>query len=186
MSGPKPDNGIVVRLIRDHEVLRHHLTGFGELEHERWEQKFEELTASLVRHEVAEQRVIYPAVRTDLLSGSAVATALIAQESEAEELLATLVKLDSEGDSFAAVLDQFQSLVLDHMRDEETLLFPLLRDLEDDVRQSELAHRYAHAVTVAPTHPHPLAPDASPANAVVSPIAALVDRVRDAVHARSG
>lgn len=185
MSEARTGSGIVALLTHDHEVLRHLVTGFGQIDQGDWQEKIHDLTASLVRHEVAEQRVVYPAVRADVLSGDAVATALLAQEAEAEELLAALEKLDGVGGSFAAVLDQLQTLVLDHMRDEETLLFPLLRNLEDDVRQSELADRYTHAMAAAPTRPHPHAPDTPPGNAVMGPIAALVDRVRDAVQARS-
>ena len=185
MSEARAGSGIVALLTHDHEVLRHLVTGFGQIDQEDWGKRFHDLTTSLLRHEVAEQRVLYPAVRTDVLPGDAVATALLAQEAEAEELLAALEKLDCVGGSFAAVLDQLQTLVLDHMRAEETILFPLLSNLENDVRQSELADRYTHAMAVAPTHPHPHAPDTPPGNAVMGAIAALFDRVRNAVHARS-
>lgn len=44
----------------------------------------------------------------------------------------------------------------------------------------ELGRRYVKAKDAAPTHPHPHAPDTPPGNVVLGPVAALVDRVRDA------
>jgi hypothetical protein len=37
---------------------------------------------------------------------------------------------------------------------------------------------------MAPTHPHPSAPDKPPANKLLAPGAALVDRMRDALTGR--
>ena len=47
----------------------------------------------------------------------------------------------------------------------------------------ELGKRYVKAKEAAPTHPHPHAPDSPPGNVVLGPVAALVDRVRDAAAA---
>jgi hypothetical protein len=38
------------------------------------------------------------------------------------------------------------------------------------------------AKKVAPTHPHPHAPNSPPGNLAVGPVLALVDRVRDAAQ----
>jgi hemerythrin superfamily protein len=183
---PELDGDVVTLLIHHHDQLRHLVTGFGELDQNEWGPKFQQMTAYLVRHEVAEERVVYPAVRTDINSGPLMVKPLLAEEAKAEELLATLEKLDSTGGSFASVLDQLQTLVIEHMSDEETILFPTIRDLEDDVRRAELSERYAHAMAAAPTHPHPHVPDQPLTQAALGPIAAVLDRMRDALHARSG
>jgi hemerythrin superfamily protein len=186
MTKGQLEEDVVDLLTHDHDVLRRLVTGFGELDRSQWGPKFEKMTAYLVRHEDAEERVVYPALRADTLPGPMVANPLLAEEAEAENLLATLEKLDREGASFASVLDQLQTLVLEHMRDEEIAVFPLIRNLEDDIRRAELSDQYARAMAVAPTHPHPHAPDTPPGNVVLGPIAAVFDRIRDALHARSG
>lgn len=182
MASPSPETDVVSLLTHDHEVLRHLTTGFEGLGQEQRAERLRDLTVNLVRHEVAEERIVYPAIRTDVLPGDAMASALIGEEKEIEGLLRDLEKLLPESDSFEAILDRVQSQVLGHMRDEELNLFPLLRRLEADVRRWELGARYLRAVRSAPTHPHPHAPDTRPGTLVAGPIAALVDRVRDAVH----
>lgn len=173
---------IVVLLEHDHEALRHFLTGFHEVPRADWRAKRDELTNRLVRHEVAEERVLYPAARQDFLSGNAVVSDLLAQEAEAESHLASLEKLDPEDEQFALVLDHLQSAVLIHMRDEQTKLFPFFRDLDDEVRRVELGEQYLRIMAIAPTHPHPHAPNAAPGNVVVGPVTGLIDRIRDAVR----
>ena len=72
-----------------------------------------------------------------------------------------------------------QTLVLEHMREEQVHVLPLLHDLEDDIRRSELGERYLRAMAAAHTHPHPHLPNAAPGNVIAGPLAALVDRFRD-------
>lgn len=61
-------------------------------------------------------------------------------------------------------------------------MFPLLRQYEDIDTRRALARRYERALAAAPTHPHPHAPDTPPGNLLLGPIAAVLDRVRDAVR----
>jgi hypothetical protein len=110
-----------------------------------------------------------------------VAAALLREEADLEELAATLERLDSAGDAFDAVLDGLQSQMIEHMRDEEVMLFPLLRNLEADVRRWDLGNRYARATATAPTRPHPRMPNTRPGIVFAEPIASLIDRVRDRV-----
>ena len=117
-----------------------------------------------------------------MLPGDAVAAALINQERGIEELIVAIEKLDSAGPAFESVLDGLQTQMIEHLHDEEVSLFPLLRNLEADVHRWELGDRYARVIRAAPTHPHPHLPEHRPAIAVAQPIAALIDRVRDAAQ----
>ena len=182
MTGPHPDSDIVPLLIHDHDVLKHLAAGLHRLDPGKRDQRLREWTVRLVRHETAEERVVYPAVRVDVLPGDAVAATLISQERAIEELIVALEKLDSDGPAFESVLDGLQTQMIEHIHDEEVSLFPLLRDLEADVHRWELGDRYARVIRAAPTHPHPHLPEHRPGIVVAEPIAALIDRVRDAVH----
>lgn len=44
---------------------------------------------------------------------------------------------------------------------------------------------FLRAERIAPTHPHPAAPDKPPANKILAPGAGLTDRVRDALAGRN-
>jgi hemerythrin superfamily protein len=182
VTGPHPDSDIVPLLTHDHDVLKHLAAGLHGLEPDQRNKKLREWTIQLVRHEVAEERVVYPAVRVDVLPGDAVAAALVKQERDIAELIVALEKVDSAGPAFESVLDGLQTQMIQHIHDEEISLFPLLRNLEADVHRWELGDRYARVIRAAPTHPHPHLPEHRPGIVIVEPIAALIDRVRDALH----
>jgi hypothetical protein len=97
-------------------------------------------------------------------------------------MLAQMEKLDPTNPEFTAALAELSTAVINHAEAEERGVFPLLRaDARSDVLFA-LAARYEKAKQNAPTHPHPHAPDAPPANKVLGPITALFDRARDAVR----
>ena len=143
---------------------------------------FNELVPELVRHEVAEEVVVYPAIRSDAPDGEAEVEPRLREQSQAEKRLAAMEDLDPSGSEFAEQLEHLRRAVLEHAKAEEDNIFPLLRALEGPETRFEMGGRYEKAKASAPTHPHPAAPDTSPANKVVGPIAAIFDRARDAVR----
>jgi hypothetical protein len=66
-----------------------------------------------------------------------------------------------------------------HAREEEDKIFPQLREKCSSQELRELGDKVRHIKSIAPTHPHPSAPDTPPANVIMGPMAGLVDRVRD-------
>jgi hypothetical protein len=64
-------------------------------------------------------------------------------------------------------------------------VFPMLTDAERPTERALLGSRFDRAKASAPTHPHPHLRGSAPWNQVLGPIAALVDRARDAVTARA-
>ncbi len=182
MTGPAPETDIVALLLQDHAAIEELLAGYEGLGDEQREDRFRELVHQLVRHEVAEERVVYPAVRLDVLPGEEVAQALLQQETEIELLLDAARKLDSGSDQLHEVLELVKERLLEHIRSEELHLLPLLRKLEADERRWELGYRYLKAVRSAPTRPHPHAPRSRAGLAVAGPIAAVIDWARDLVE----
>lgn len=170
----------VVRLLEeDHQSVQSQLEALHAAPAGARGELFWKLTNDLVRHEVAEEVVVYPALR-DVPGGDAIADARIAEQSEAEEKLARMEKLDSAGPEFAGEVAVLKGAVLEHAKaEEETAFAMLLSGLSPD-RRVDLGQRYVKAKEAAPTHPHPHAPDTPPGNVVMGPLAALVDRVRDA------
>ena len=78
-----------------------------------------------------------------------------------------------------------------HVEDEEKDLLPKLRDACDacdacDAAElRELGEKFEHAKKMAPTRPHPAAPDRPPANKILGPGVGLIDRMRDALSGRN-
>lgn len=173
--------GKVVDLLQeDHEQVK---VLFGQLTSappEGREDLFCHLVTELVRHEVAEEVVVYPAIRSDAPDGKAEVKPRLQEQAEAEEKLAKMEKLDPTTPEFASELAELKSAVLAHAQAEEETIFPLLRALEGDDKLMEMGTKYERAKSSAPTHPHPHAPDTPPANRVLGPIAALFDKARDA------
>lgn len=143
-----------------------------------------QLTTELVRHSVAEAQYLYPAVREHVPDGDALADKGIADHAEAEELLKVLEGMDARDPRFMAVFRQMGAIVESHMRAEEDELFPLLRRHADAEELRDLGTKVEQAKKLAPTRPHPSAPDTPPLNKVFGAGAGLVDRVRDRLSGR--
>jgi NAD(P)-dependent dehydrogenase (short-subunit alcohol dehydrogenase family)/hemerythrin superfamily protein len=142
---------------------------------------FCELVHMLVRHEVAEELVVYPAIVHDAPEGEAVANPRLKEQADAEQTLADMEKIDSASPEFGVQLAQLKSAVLAHATSEEETIFPILRQVEDSTERAEMAARYQRAKDRAPTHPHPHASDTPPGNKLLGPVATLFDKARDAV-----
>lgn len=81
-------------------------------------------TIELVRHSVAEEAYLYPAVREHLPDGDAVADRELADHAAAEQLMKDLEGCDADDPRFDGLLDKLMADVREHMADEEDHLFP--------------------------------------------------------------
>ena len=173
---------VVELLLADHEEAKALLGRFDHIAPTERASYFCEVVTELVRHEVAEERVVYPIIRHAVPGGEQEAKARIAEQSEVEKLLVALERLDASSEEFA---DQFATLrraVLDHAGAEEATTFPLLGQMEDDESRLALGGLYELAKAKAPSHPHPHAPQTPPGDVIFGVVASLFDKARDAVR----
>jgi hemerythrin superfamily protein len=140
--------------------------------------------AELVRHSTAEEQHLYPATRKHLPDGDHIAEHEIAEHARAEDVMHQLMKLDADDDTFDHLLAKLISDVRHHIQEEETKLFPRLRDACDRATLVELGRKALAAEKVAPTRPHPAAPDTPPLNKLAGPVMGAVDRAADALTGR--
>ncbi len=178
-----PNNGgnnLVTLLLEDHQAMKTLLSQIDQPDIDV-EALFRHITREMVIHEVAEEEVLYPAVRRWVDGGEALAEARIEEESEGETLLATMEHMDPHTEEFGSLLRQLRDAVLAHAAKEETEVFPALERSAAD-RLDALGAAYRAAKSVAPTRPHPNAPNTPPGNVIVGIPAAIVDRVSDAVR----
>jgi hemerythrin superfamily protein len=173
---------IITELRNDHQQVKRMFARIEQATPARTRDLFWELTNELVRHEVAEEEIVYPEVRKVVPNGERLATARIKEQAKAEELLAKMEKASTDGTHFSTYLQRLQKAVLDHAEKEERLVFAPLGEALGADRRKQLGARYHRAKAAAPTHPHPHAPDTPVGNLVLGPVAALIDRARDAIH----
>ncbi|MET8677144.1 hemerythrin domain-containing protein [Streptomyces sp. NPDC004647] len=144
----------------------------------------DQLTIELVRHSVAEEMHLYPAVRKHLTGGDTIANKEIADHARVEELLKDLEGRQADDENFDQLVASLKTEVTAHVQDEETHLFVQLRQACSEETLEELGEKVRRAKKTAPTRPHPSAPDTPPANKLLAPGAGLVDRARDVITGR--
>jgi len=138
----------------------------------------------LVRHSVAEEMYLYPAVRGALPDGDGIADREIADHARAERTMKRLEGLAADDPEFDRLVAELTTEIRAHIRDEENQLFPSLRAALAEDELDKLGDQVRRAKATAPTRPHPSAPDTPPANKLLAPGTGLVDRVRDALTGR--
>lgn len=143
----------------------------------------EQAVTMLVMHAVAAEQVVYPVARRALAGGDAVVDRLVALNAEAEKTMKELEKREPGDPEFDALLAKvIVTARLQAQVEERTLLPPLT--IAVGLKETGAAgEAFAAAKKVAPTRPHPAAPDSPPGN-LVNPLTGLVDRLRDTVSGR--
>ncbi|MEU6374921.1 hemerythrin domain-containing protein [Streptomyces sp. NPDC046909] len=144
----------------------------------------DEAAIELVRHSVAEEAYLYPAVREHLVNGNTVADREIEDHARAEQLMKDLESCEAGDPEFDRIVGELMDEVRSHIADEEQNLFPQLRAACPPETLDELGEKVRRAKKVAPTRPHPSTPSEPPANKLLAPGVGLIDRVRDALTGR--
>ncbi|MFF9127056.1 hemerythrin domain-containing protein [Streptomyces sp. NPDC014889] len=144
----------------------------------------DQATIELVRHSVAEEAYLYPAVRRYVRDGDAIADREVQDHAEAERTMKDLEGLGADDPRFDELVGRLMREIREHVTDEEQNLFPMLREATKPEDLERLGDQVRSAKKTAPTRPHPAAPDKPPANKLLAPGAGLVDRIRDAVTGR--
>ncbi|MFF3518665.1 hemerythrin domain-containing protein [Streptomyces sp. NPDC002573] len=144
----------------------------------------DEATIELVRHSVAEEQYLYPAVREHVEGGDRIADKELRDHGRIENLLKQLEKTNADDAEMNPLLQQLMAEVAAHVEDEEDNLFPLLRQACSSEMLGDLGEKVRRAKAMAPTRPHPAAPDTPTASKLLAPGAGLVDRARDFVTGR--
>jgi hemerythrin superfamily protein len=162
---------------------------FNEIEHQpvgdsRRKDLVDKVTIELVRHSVAEEEHLYPAVRRHVPGGDDLADKEIQDHEAVERMLKDLERMPADDARFDDLVARLKLDVSEHVRDEERNLFPLLAQSCSPEDLDELGDRVRSAKKTAPTRPHPSAPDTPPANKLLAPGTGLVDRLRDALTGR--
>jgi hemerythrin superfamily protein len=174
-------------LVTDHREVEQLFTEFESLPpaaHERRRQLADQVVMELVRHAVAEEQYVYPAIREHLPNGDETAEHEISEHSEAEVTMKRIEKYKDDDPKLDTEMRELMKVIRHHVAEEEGDIFPELAAAMDRSELEELGRKVEAAKKVAPTRPHPTAPDRPPFNKILGPGTGLVDRVRDALTGR--
>lgn len=144
----------------------------------------DELIRELSIHAAIEEQVLYPAVRREVGGGEDLVEHSLDEHQEAKELLLSIEKAGADDPQTPQLLAKLIAGVREHVQEEEGKILPQLKSSVSPQTLSALGEALEQAKKMAPTHPHPKAPNTPPGNVVTGAPAALVDRARDAIKDR--
>jgi hemerythrin-like domain-containing protein len=172
--------------VKDHEEIKGYFRGLeGATDPKGRRDAADKLTAEVARHSVAEEMYLYPAARKALPDGDRLVDEELREHAEAEEVLERWEGMDGDDPEFMTVYGRIKDGLLHHIdEEEEPKLFPKLQAALSAEEQSELGEKIERAKRLAPTRPHPSAPDEPPMDKVVGPPTGLIDRVGDKMTGR--
>jgi hemerythrin superfamily protein len=146
----------------------------------------DKLTAEVVRHSVAEEMYLYPAARKILPNGEQLIDEELKEHAEVEELLKQWESMDGDDPQFMSTFRQIRDGLLHHIdEEEEPKLFPEMQAALSRDEQEDFGAKITRAKKLAPTRPHPSAPDGPPGDKILGVPTGIVDRMRDLLSGRS-
>jgi hypothetical protein len=108
------------------------------------------------------------------------------REVEDIRTLKELESVEATDPEFTTLTRRLIDEVTEHVRDEESSLFARFIENTAPEELLKLGEKVQNAKRVAPTRPHPAAPDHPPLNKLLAPGTGLIDRVRDRLSGRGG
>lgn len=113
--------------------------------------------AEVVRHSVAEEMYVYPAMREHVPDGEQAAEHDTREHKELERTMKELESVDATDARFETLVRDMTEKLRHHAHDEETEQFPRLRERLPRDTLISLREKVDTAKKIAPTRPHPTA-----------------------------
>lgn len=180
----------IALLTRDHREVETLFKQFEKLT-DRAQKSKKKIVQKIIRelaiHSAIEEMLFYPAVRTAALKAGTRAgegtSGLVLESLEEHHIvkwtLSELEKMDPDDERYDAKMQVLMESVRHHVEEEEGELFPKAKKLLGAEMIEELGRRMEKAKKLAPTRPHPRAPDTPPGNMVAGLMAAMMDKTKD-------
>ncbi|GAA4383237.1 hemerythrin domain-containing protein [Actinomadura verrucosospora] len=183
MADQATKENVVDLLLAQHEEIRHLATTVEKNHGKVRKDAFDRLRRLLAVHETAEEEVVHPFARRG--DGSRVVDARLEEENKAKGVLSDLEKMDPESADFEETFARFHRDLAAHASHEEKEEFPRIAREATPEQMRGMAKAVRAAEAIAPTHPHQ-GTESPTKNLAVGPVAAVVDRVRDAIGKARG
>ena len=141
--------------------------------------------SEIVRHSVAEEMYVYPAMRQYVPNGEQVVEHDTEEHQQLEGIMKQLEGMAASEPRFDALIDELTEKLRHHAHDEEAEQFPQLSQYAPREELVKLREKVDRAKKLAPTRPHPGAPHNELFHKTVGPGVGLVDRLRDKLTDRA-
>lgn len=142
------------------------------------------LIAEVMRHAVAEEMYVYPAVEKHVPGGSEQVEHDKKEHAEIVKVMKQIEDADTTTPAFLERVGELGALLRHHAHDEEDDQFPLLRAHVSHDDLVALGAKVELAKKLAPTRPHPSAPHSELFHKTVGLGVGLIDRLRDKLTGR--
>lgn len=141
--------------------------------------------AEVMRHSVAEEMHVYPAMEEHLPNGKEEVEHDKEEHDELVQVMKQLENLEASSPEFDEKIREMEQLLDHHAKDEEDDQFPKLRAHLSQEQLNEIGEKVQAAKKLAPTRPHPSAPHSELFHKTVGAGVGMVDRLRDKLTGRS-
>jgi hemerythrin superfamily protein len=186
MTEPTSGADVVDELTTDHReatTLLDELLATGDPQARR--DMADTVITELVRHSVAEEMYVYPAMREHLPDGDQAVAHDIEEHEELERTMKELEACEADDPRFTPLVSELREKLHHHATDEENEQFPQLRARLPHDKLVKMREQVQTAKKIAPTRPHPNAPNSEVFHKMVGPGVGLMDRVRDKLTGRT-
>jgi hemerythrin superfamily protein len=140
-----------------------------------------EILRELSMHMDAEERELYPVLRTSISDGENLMNEAVKEHKEAAGLLVELERADMSSFDMDAKVATLRRAVEHHVKEEEEEIFPKMEESLGTQRLDELGTLIRRAKRSAPKSPSRSAVRNSPGSSMGGIISAAADRVKDLV-----
>lgn len=170
-------------LVKDHQTVEKLFEKFeqtGPRAMKARRSRADRIVRELSIHASIEAQVLYPAIRESLPEVEDDVLEALEEHHMAKWVLSEIDGIKPEHERFQAKVTVLMESVRHHVEEEEEELFPKVRKALSAEQLEQIGGALAEAKKIAPTRPHPKAPDAPPGNIAADASAALLDKARDA------
>ena len=140
--------------------------------------------AEVMRHAVAEEMFVYPAVEEHVPNGTKEVEHDKKEHDEIVRLMKQVEDVDAADPEFMELIRELEAKLRHHAKDEESEQFPQLRAHIPAEKLVDLGEKVENAKKLAPTRPHPHAPHSELFHKTIGPGVGMVDRLRDKLTGR--
>ncbi len=174
---------IIGLLKRDHRNVKSLFREFEKRNGDVQKQKIaERIIEELSLHASIEEQLVYPLLRVrDPKSKDRVLEAL-EEHHLAKTTLAELDAMSTADERYDAKMTVLAESIRHHIEEEESQVLPRLQRMTTDEERKRLADAVPDLKEIAPNHPHPMAPDSPPGNAIAGLLTKILDIGKDAAR----
>ncbi len=142
------------------------------------------LIAEVMRHAVAEEMYVYPAIEEHVPNGTEEVEHDKQEHQEIVQVMKLMEDVDASDPSFMEMVRQLEAHLRHHMDEEESKQFPQLRAHIPAKKLVDMGQKVQNAKKLAPTRPHPSAPHSELFHKTLGPGFGMVDRLLDKLTGR--